>query len=73
MRTDIIDAPNESAQGYEYFTPQLMFLDKYYNTATDFFPQYFYYCKSVVMFGIPSLMPFLQEKRLIQPVYPRYR
>ncbi|EJJ4226239.1 PTS sugar transporter subunit IIA [Salmonella enterica] len=41
MRTDIIDAPNESAQGYEYFTPQLTFLDKYYNTATDFFSSIF--------------------------------
>ncbi|MEO3992403.1 PTS sugar transporter subunit IIA [Pseudocitrobacter cyperus] len=41
MRTDITDAPNENAQRCEYFTPQLTFLDKHYNTATDFFHSIF--------------------------------
>ena len=41
MRTDIIDAPNESAQGCEYFTSQLTFLDKHYNNSTDFFSSIF--------------------------------
>lgn len=41
MRTDIIDAPNENAQGCEYFLPQLTFLDKHYNNSTDFFSSIF--------------------------------
>ncbi|BBV68281.1 PTS sugar transporter subunit IIA [Kluyvera ascorbata] len=41
MRTDIIDAPHKSAQGCEYFTPQLTFLDKHYNNSTDFFSSIF--------------------------------
>lgn len=37
MRMDIVDTPNENAQGSKYLTPQLTFLDKHYNNSTDFF------------------------------------
>lgn len=41
MRADIVDTPNENAQGSKYFTPQLTFLDKHYNNSTDFFSSIF--------------------------------
>lgn len=41
MRMDIVDTPNENAQGSKYLTPQLTFLDKHYNNSTDFFSSIF--------------------------------
>ncbi|EPL3437831.1 PTS sugar transporter subunit IIA [Citrobacter freundii] len=41
MRANIIDAPNENAQGCEYFLPQLTFLDQHYVNATDYFSSIF--------------------------------
>lgn len=47
MRTDIIYSPDKNAQECEYFLPQLTFLDKYYDNATDYFSSIFFILKEL--------------------------
>jgi PTS system galactitol-specific IIA component len=53
---DIVDTPNENAQGSKYLTPQLTFLDKHYNNSTDFFS---------------SIFLLLKEKGYVPGFFPR--